>query len=195
MKPAAAGRPAGHDWVFQNLSERNMTLDDVFGRIAAFMRQRPQAVYRLIIGTDCQVHAHLTTFVTGIVIQRVGNGAWACYRKVTLPYRFSSIGQKLSYETSLSEQIAVAFRERYLKQLEDIVLPYVYQGASFEVVIDIDAGCDEHIHKTAPFVMDMVQRVEALGMTARVKPDAVVASGYANRFTKHPGQPAAVSSF
>lgn len=179
------------DIVFQNLSERNMSVEDVFAKIGKFMKLRPQAEYRLIIGTDCQVHARSTTFVTGVVIQRVGNGAWACYRKLSLPRRFSSIGQKLSFETSLSEQIAVELRERYRSTLEDIVQPYVYQGASFEMFVDIDAGSDAIVNKTAPFVAEMVRRVEALGFTARIKPEAVIASSYANRYTKQAGRRAA----
>lgn len=186
--PVWAGFPGTS---FQNITERNMSIEDVFRKVGKFMSQKPQAEYRLIIGTDCQAYARATTFVTGIVIQRVGNGAWACYRKLSVPRTFRSVGQKLSFETLLSEQVAELVGQRYKTGLEDIVLPYVYQGASFRLYVDIDAGFDAEVNKTAPFVSEMVQRVEALGFTARVKPDAVIASGYANRYTKHTRRPKA----
>jgi uncharacterized protein len=170
--------------LFQNVSENRLTLDDVFRRITAFMEKDPKRGYRFIVGTDCQGHSRTTTFVTGIVIHRVGNGAWACFRKVTVPQRFYSIRQKLSMETAMSLEIISAFGSEKLKHLEDIVLPYVYQGSSFRAYVDIDAGSDELVNKTAPFVLEMVRLVEAMGLSARIKPDAVIASGYANRYTK-----------
>ncbi|PYI53616.1 ribonuclease H-like YkuK family protein [Paenibacillus flagellatus] len=171
---------------FQNACGKRLTLEDVFRHVASFMVQRPQAEYRFMIGTDCQAHARATTFVTGLVIQRVGDGAWACYRKLTVPRRLHSIRQKLSVETLLSEDIARLWKDRYDGRLEHIVRPYARQGAAFARYVDIDAGDDLEANGTAPFVAEMVGRVEALGFAARIKPDAVVASAYANRHTKRP---------
>ncbi|MDF2923418.1 MAG: hypothetical protein K0R57_2332 [Paenibacillaceae bacterium] len=178
---------AGHgqtQLLFQNVSERRLTLEDVFQRMQAFMHKDPKGVYRFVVGTDCQANARSTTFVTGIVIHRLGRGAWACYRKTVVPTRIYSIGQKLSMETSMSQETVAEFGTARLLALEDIVLPYVYQGASFSAFVDIDAGTDEFHNKTAPFVAEMVSRVESMGLTARVKPEAVIASSYANRYTK-----------
>jgi predicted RNase H-related nuclease YkuK (DUF458 family) len=74
--------------------------------------------------------------------------------------------------------------------MEDIVLPFVYQGASVEMFIHIDAGKDKLKNKTAMFVEEMVRRVESMGMVPVIKPDSYVASSYANRFSKKPYQPA-----
>lgn len=180
-RPADQGQP---ELLFANRSERRLTMDDVFQRITTFMQKEPRGTYRFIVGTDCQVHSRSTTFVTGIVIHRLGYGAWACHRKSVVPLRIYSIGQKLSMETSLSQEVVAEFGTRRLQQLEDIVLPYLYQGASFQSYVDIDAGIDELRNKTAPFVSEMVKRVEAMGLHARIKPEAVIASSYANRFTK-----------
>ena len=137
-----------------------------------------------MIGTDCQVFHGFTNFITGIVIHQLGKGAWACYRQVIVPRELISIKEKLSLETSYSEEVAIHFIGPRRLQMESIVLPYVYQGAAFEAYIDVDAGTDPAISKTALFVEDICVRVEAMGMKARVKPDAVVASAYANRHTK-----------
>jgi predicted RNase H-related nuclease YkuK (DUF458 family) len=178
-----------HDLEFRNTTEKGLSLEKVHERILHFMRLEPKADYKFIIGTDCQVHPGHTKFITGIVIQRMGKGAWACYRQVILPRVLHSVKEKLSSETFYSEEIALFFQERRRYEMEDIVLPYLYQGASFEMYIHIDAGSDELRNKTAMYVDEMVRRVESVGMVPVIKPDSYVASSYANKFSKKPYAP------
>lgn len=163
-----------------------MTLDEVFVRIQEFMQSDARAAYQLVIGTDAQVHAGHTKFVTSVVIIRSGRGAWFCYRLVVLPREIMSIQEKLTLETTYSQEIATYFDQEKRSQLEDIIMPYVYQGAELSVFVDIDAGTDPKRNQTAAYVADMVGRIEAMGMSARVKPEAIVASSVSNRFTKTP---------
>lgn len=153
------------------------------------MRLEPAATYKFIIGTDCQVHSGHTKFITGVVIQRLGKGAWACYRQVIVHRALHSIKEKLSMETALSEEIATYFDEAKREDMENIVLPHLYQGASFDMYIHIDAGDDENKNRTAKYVQEMVTRVESVGMVPVIKPDCYVASAYANRFSKKPYLP------
>lgn len=176
-----------HAMEFHNVSERRLSLEQVHDRIIRFMSQDPRGSYNFMIGTDCQVFSGFTNFITGVVIQRMGKGAWACYRQIIIPRELISIKEKLSMETAYSEEIALHFIGERRSQMENIVLPYVYQGATFEAYIDVDAGTDPAVSKTAAFVEDMCLRVEAMGMKARLKPEAVIASSYANRHTKKPG--------
>jgi predicted RNase H-related nuclease YkuK (DUF458 family) len=175
-----------HDIEFRNTAESGLSLEKVHERIVHFMRSDPQGVYKFIIGTDCQVHPGYTKFITGIVIQRMGKGAWACYRQVIVPRAIKSVKEKLSTETAYSEEVALFFQDRNRYALEDIILPYVYQGASFEMFIHIDAGDDVIKNKTALFVDEMVSRVASMGMVPVIKPDSYVASSYANKFSKKP---------
>lgn len=173
------------DLSFQNMSERRLNLDQVSERIVRFIDKDPIGRFRFVIGTDSQVHRGQTKFVTGIVIHRVGRGAWACYRQMAVPRRLTSIREKLTLETTFSQRVAAYFDERSLRRMEDLLLPYGYQGAALETYIDIDAGTDPFVNKTAIYVQEMVDRIEATGpFTPRVKPEACVASSYANRFTK-----------
>lgn len=178
--------PLIHEQVFRNVSASNMSLDVVFERIQEFMRSDPRAAYELIVGTDAQVHAGHTKFITSVVIYRPGRGAWFCYRQVILPREIKSLREKLTLETTYSQEIAAYFNHDRLALLEDIVLPHVYQGAELRLLIDIDAGTDEKRNQTSVFVAELVGRIEAMGIVARVKPEAVVASAVANRFTKKP---------
>ncbi|SFL07625.1 hypothetical protein SAMN03159341_10386 [Paenibacillus sp. 1_12] len=173
-----------HALTFRNTSEQGLSLEQVHQRIIGFIKLDPKAVYKFIIGTDCQVHNGYTQFITGVVIQRPGNGAWACYRQVIVPRSMVSIKEKLSTETALSEEIALFFCDDKRREMEDIILPFVYNGASLESYIHIDAGSDHVKNKTSLYVEEMVLRVESLGMVPIIKPDSYVASAYANRYSK-----------
>ncbi|HLR67458.1 ribonuclease H-like YkuK family protein [Virgibacillus alimentarius] len=171
-----------HYW-FQNLQENRMSFEQVFHHIVKFMHSEPYGNYRLMVGTDSQVHQKMTLFITGIVILNKGSGVWACIRKVIIPWKMLHLHERISYEMSLSEEIVSLFTEERKKQLVNIVLPYLYQGASFSIEGHIDIGAGKR-NKTRKFVKEMVTRMAAMGVEPKIKPNAFVASSYANRYTK-----------
>lgn len=171
------------NYMFQNLLEKRMTFEQVFERIIRFMNIQPRGSYRLMVGTDSQVHNCKTVFITGIVIQNEGKGAWACIRKVVVPRKMLHLHERISLETSLTEEIVSMFTEDRKSQMINIVLPYVYQGATFTMEGHIDIGSGKR-NKTREFVKEMVTRIESMGVQPKIKPDAFVASSYANRYTK-----------
>ncbi|WP_199615771.1 ribonuclease H-like YkuK family protein [Paenibacillus alkalitolerans] len=185
MKRQRRQFPLIHEMEFHNLSERNLSIEDVFIRIARFMAQDPRAVYNIIVATDAQCHTGHTVFDTCIVSHRVGKCAWVCYRRVILPREINSVKEKLSLETSFSQEIAALFDNGRRNMLEDIILPYIDQGADIKYFVDIDAGTDTIKNKTAAYVSEMVERVESMGLTARVKPEAAMV-GLVDRKTKQP---------
>ncbi|MCQ6274906.1 ribonuclease H-like YkuK family protein [Bacillus sp. V3B] len=170
-------------FLFQNLQERKMSFEQVFERIIKFMKLNCNGNYRLIIGTDSQVHVKYTKFITGIVILNEGKGAWACIRKVIIPRRMTRLHERISQETSLTEEIVALFTEERKNAMIDIVLPYIYKGATFTMEGHLDIGSGNR-NKTRIFVEEMVARIESMGLEPKIKPDSFVASSYANRFTK-----------
>lgn len=172
-----------YDFTFQNLSQRKMSFEQVFSKIVQFMESDPVANYKLMFGTDSHVHPTNTKFITGIVIQRESKGAWACIRKVIVPRKMNNLHERISYETTLTEEIVSLFTEERKDQLIDIVLPHVYKGASFSVEGHIDIGSGSR-NKTRIFVQEMVSRMESIGVEPKIKPESFVASCYANRYTK-----------
>ncbi|NRD77774.1 ribonuclease H-like YkuK family protein [Bacillus sp. BRMEA1] len=169
--------------LFQNLQETGMTFEQVFERIVKFMNCSPNGNYRLMVGTDSQVHKSHTTFITGIVIRNEGNGVWACIRKIIVPRKMTQLHERISLELSLTEEIVSMFTEERKSDLINIVLPYLYHGASFTMEGHIDIGAGKR-NKTSEFVKEMVTRMESMGVAPKIKPDAFVASSYANRYTK-----------
>ncbi len=169
--------------IFQNLTHKRMSFAEVFSHILTFMKREPVGNYRLMVGTDSQVHPSHTLFITGVVIQRVGKGAWACYRKEVVHRQMTTLHERISYETSLTEQVASLFTEERKNDLIEVVLPYIYKGATFTIEGHIDIGSGER-NRTRVYVNEMVARIESLGMEPKIKPDSIVASSYANRYTK-----------
>ncbi len=112
-----------YDLSFQNLSERSMTFEQVYQRIERFMQKEPRGNYRLMVGTDSQVHSRSTRFITGVAIQRKGKGVWACYRKTVVPRRMDILHPRISYETSLTEEVVSLFTEERKNNLINIILP------------------------------------------------------------------------
>lgn len=171
------------DYSFQNLLETGMTFEQVFMRIKEFMKLFPSGNFRLMIGTDSQVHKTKTVFITGIVIQNQGKGVWACIRKITIPRKMTHLHERISFELSLTEEIVSLFDENRKEQLIHVILPYLYQGATFTMEGHIDIGAGKR-NKTSAFVKEMVTRMESMGIEPKIKPNAFVASSYANRYTR-----------
>ncbi len=169
--------------LFQNSVESQMPYSEVFSHIYSFMKHDPRGNYKLMLGTDSQIHESHTLFITGIVIQRIGKGAWACFRKVTVPRCMTMLHERISYETTLTEEVASLFTREYIDALIQIVLPHIYKGASFMVEGHIDIGAGER-NKTRVYVNEMMARIQSLGIEPKIKPDSMVASSYANKFTK-----------
>ncbi|MHC0036263.1 ribonuclease H-like YkuK family protein [Pseudoneobacillus sp. C159] len=171
------------DYYFQNLQDKNMSFEDVFERIKKFIKLNPVGNFRLMVGTDSQVHRKHTVFITGIVIQNEGKGVWACIRRVIIPRKMLHLHERISLELSLTEEIVAMFSEERKTELIDLILPYIYQGSSFTMEGHIDIGLGKR-NKTSAFVSEMVERIESMGLQPKIKPNAFVASTYANRYTK-----------
>lgn len=171
------------NYSFQNLNEKNMSFEDIFERIVQFMKRDPRGNFRLMVGTDSQIHHTYTLFITGIVIHQERKGAWGCIRKITVPREMSNLHERISFETSLTEDIVSMFSKDRKNQLIEIVLPHIYKGATFTMEGHIDIGSGKR-NKTRIFVEEMVARIEAMGIEPKIKPDSFVASTYADRYTK-----------
>lgn len=184
MKTKIRQFPLIHETTFRNTTEQNLEFRDVLDRISRFIESDPRAIYDLVVTTDAQTHSGHTKFVTYIVAYRVGRGAWLCSRQVIIPREIYSVQEKLSLETTYSQEIAAQFSFAECDRLESIILPYIDQGADIRFMVDIDGGTGAR-NKTASYLPEMVGRIEAMGLIARVKPESVMVS-VADRETKKP---------
>ncbi len=168
-------------FTFYNITEGNMSILDVINRIKKFINIDPSSQYVLSIGTDSQVHQTETRFITAIHLHRVGKGAWGCLKQYRINRPIVSVREKISLETALSQEIAYLFTDTFLMEIMDLVIPYTDDGADLRFEIHLDIG---RTGVTKDLINEMTGRITAMGLEAKIKPDAYTAFSYANRFTK-----------
>lgn len=171
--------------LFKNSTKSNMLFDDVFESILYFVNQDPSSKYKLAIGTDSQVKEY-TRFITAIHIHRIGHdgigkGAWGCINEYIVPRRIVSLREKISIETSLTQEVLCLFDHARVSEIVDIILPHIYKGADFTLEAHIDIGKNG---ATRDMIQEMVGRFSGMGIDAKIKPDSYAASSYADRYTK-----------
>lgn len=171
--------------VFKNSTNAFMDFDEAFNNILKFIKKDPKSKYKLAIGTDSQVKKY-THFVTAIHIHRIGQdgigkGAWGCIKEYILPRQIKSLREKISIETTLTQEILYLFDNKRISKIIDIILPYIDEGANFSLEAHIDIGKKG---ATRELIQEMVGRFSSMGIDAKIKPDSYAASSYADRYTK-----------
>ncbi|MBI3976397.1 MAG: ribonuclease H-like YkuK family protein [Armatimonadetes bacterium] len=154
---------------FVSPTHGKLRFDEMFGRLVGFMEEEPDQQYHLIIGTDSLLSED-TTFVTAIVVHRVGHGGRYFYRKQR-NRKMESLRQRILFETSLS-----------LETASRIAGELARNGYSrLPVEIHLDVG--EH-GETRNIIREVVGMVTGSGFAAVTKPDAYGASKVADKHSK-----------
>lgn len=164
---------------FFNSTQKNMSFSDVVASIKYFIKANPDSEFRLAVGTDSQVKGRYTCFATGIHIHRVGQGAWCCITKRVETKRYENLAEKIAKETSITYALANMLNEQLMDAL--CGLSVKYRNFDCRLEAHIDAGLQGESRK---LVKEMVGYFEGVGIDAKIKPEAFVASSYANRYSK-----------
>ena len=147
-----------------------LSFDRMFAEILAFAREAPDAAHTLIIGSDSQAREREVSFVTAVVVHRVGRGARYFYqRRSHRP--LASLRQKILYETSLSLALAGRIAERLAERGQ----------ANLSVEIHLDIG---QTGDTRTLIREIVGMVTGSGFDAKIKPQSYGASKVADKYTK-----------
>ncbi|RXI96543.1 hypothetical protein DS745_22820 [Anaerobacillus alkaliphilus] len=170
-----------NDLVFYNTSIDQMSFDMVFDHLLQFIKREPTSFYRLAIGTDSQVHPTGTKFITSVHLHRVGKGAWGCLKKEIIPRRVTSLKEKIFLETMYSQEVASLFSNDHISNLAEPLIPHIDNGADLTFEVHLDIGKKG---KTKHFIEEMSDRILAIGLQPKIKPESYAASSYANKYTK-----------
>lgn len=163
---------------FRSSTETDLTFDDVFYRIVKFIKDDPNSLYRISIGSDSQVKKG-TTFITVIHIHRVGKGAIGFLWKEEIARPIKSLREKIFLETSRTLELAYMFTPEKINK--------IYSAASskrrkcIELEFHIDIGTNG---ATKTLINEMVGIAKATIFVPKIKPDSYAASSYANKYTK-----------
>lgn len=147
-----------------------ISLDQMIEEICAYIEEDHLSVYKMVIGTDSQTTQEHTSFVTAVIIHRVGKGALFYYSR-----RQSKPLLDLRYRIYKETEYSLACMERFKEK--------GFLGASLELPVEIHLDVGRK-GETRKLIQEVVGWVTAVGYTAKIKPDSYAASSVADRFTK-----------
>lgn len=160
---------------FHNYTQGRISFEEVIIALFEFIRQDPKGTYRVIIGTDSKGSRDspaLQSFVTAIIVHKVGYGARYFWRK-TYRKNLYGIRDRIYQEAMLSLEISRAFVEK-TNTFPDNHL------SNYRVEIHVDIGVNG---PTRNIIQEVTGMIENMGFTARIKPDSYGASRVAHRHT------------
>jgi uncharacterized protein len=156
---------------FHSPSCGEVTLDQAYNEITAYIDEKPKEQYKLIIGTDSQPHYRQDVcFVTAVIIHRVGKGARYFYRRQQQRY-MDSLRQRIYYETYLSLEVATLLTAKLAEN--------GHSRLNIEIHLDVGEKGD-----TKELIREVVGMVIGSGFHACIKPDSYGATKVADKYTK-----------
>ncbi len=164
---------------FFNTVQKNMSFADVVASIRYFIKMNPDSKYKLAVGTDSQSKDKFNCFATGIYIHREGQGAWGCVCKRIHNRKYVSIRDRITKETELTYEMVNMLNLELMPSLYDFVAKYPSFDCRLEAHIDVGTKGE-----TRKLIREMTGYFEGMGVDAKIKPEAFVASSYANRYSK-----------
>lgn len=147
---------------------------EVMDEILAFIEEDMDREYKIIIGTDAQVHGKRkkkrTVYATVVVCLRVGKGGkfWVSHSTVT---ENIGITARLIKEVGKLVEVVLLFQEYGIEALVD--------RDNFEVHLDIG-----HNGRSREVITQCVGWMEGLGLNYKIKPDAWAASNVADHLVR-----------
>ncbi len=154
---------------FISPTEGPMGFETMFSRIMQFMKEEPDADYKIIVGSDSQMKDRIC-FVTAVIVHRIGKGARYYYQR-QYHRKLASLRQQIFYEASLSLHLAGLLAGKLSENGQ----------AAMNVEIHLDVG---QRGDTRDLIREIVGMVTGSGFDAKIKPDSFGASNVADRHTK-----------
>jgi len=154
---------------FVSPTQGRLSFESMFRQLVGYMKHEPDQHYHLIIGTDSLLSDD-TTFVTAVIIHRVGHGGRYFYRKFR-NRKIESLRQRILFETSLSLEIA--------HHLTTELGRNGYSKLPVEIHLDVGPNGE-----TKRIIREVVGMVSGSGYAAVIKPDAYGATKVADKHSK-----------
>ncbi len=141
---------------------------DVIDTIRAFMSERPESSYKIIIGTDSLgVNDSYTDFVTAIVVQRVGNGGKYFWKRLSRQHVYG-LRDRIIKEVMLTLETATDV----LKLLKE------HPELTFDFEVHVDVGMQG---KTSALISEVTGMIRGYNFPFKTKPESYAASNIADK--------------
>lgn len=146
-----------------------LDFNGVIKTITEYMEEEPDHKYRVVIGTDSQVHNRKETdFVSALIVHRIGSGGIYFWRREKVNHP-QSLRERIYEEASRSMSLA----QEFLKSFEAQVLQY-------DLEIHVDVG---RLGETRAMISEVVGMIRGSGFKVKIKPEAYGAATVADRHT------------
>lgn len=159
---------------FFSPSKGELTLEEFILEISQYIREEPDHLYRLVIGTDSQIRGSNGTseifFVTAVVLHRIGFGGryfWAKEKRAQKMFLRDRIYTETLLSLALAETVVPLIRKAVPDSLYDL-----------EIHIDVGPN-----GPTREMIKEVVGMVTGNGYIAKTKPDSYGAYVVADRHT------------
>lgn len=145
-----------------------MDIKQVIKEIAAFMKEKELARYKIIIGSDSEGHNEaFIDFVTAVVIYRVGNGGRYFWRRLKLP-KFHTLRDRIIQEVLFSLEVA--------REILTLIKTFHIPQFDFEIHVDVGENGE-----TKSMIQEVIGMIRAYNFEARTKPESYAATKIADR--------------
>lgn len=163
--------------VLNSLTHGEIKIEDSVRLIKAFLEERPNAEYSLVIGTDSHEKesngdSKTINLVTAVLVHRRGFGGKYFWKRKSMSSIYS-LREKIYAETLESLNFALTFVPLLRKELNG-------NSPFYNLEIHIDVG--EH-GDTRDMIKEVVGMVTGNGFVAKTKPHAYGASYVADKHT------------
>lgn len=162
------------DTQFHNPTRGEMSFDEVIYDLVDYMESDPDREYELIVGSDSSGTSEEPSFVSVIVVHKVGRGARYFWTREIDHENNYPLRQRIYREASLSLELAENLIDKFKKALSLQKLEYDFQ-------IHVDIGREG---PTKELIQEVVGMIESNGFEAYIKPEAYGASTVADKHVK-----------
>lgn len=176
--------------VFNNPTKGMMDLGGVIVELINYIKEDPEAKYKIVIGTDSEIREKGIEFVSVVAVHRITKGGRYFWIKLW-DERNLDLRTRIYQEATVSLALAGAFLEKELEfhnvkinmsQSIDDVLRSLGDNKeiifSNELEIHVDIGSNG---PTKAMIKEIVGMIKGSGFPVRIKPEAFAASTLADK--------------
>lgn len=155
--------------LFYRASGSTLVLSELIEEVKRFINEDPKRHYRVLIGTDSELHEEAADFVTAVVVHRVGVGGRYFFRRFEEENGISpmSLYQRVWHEVLASLRLA-----------QEVVMLLADLQGKFHFEVHIDVGTNG---ETRGIIQEVTSVVRSYGFSVKTKPESFAATKVADR--------------
>ena len=141
---------------------------EMIKKIISFMEENNSYKYKIAVGTDSVGSKKEVSFVTAVVVHRVGNGGRFFWKRKVIPNIYN-LKNRIIQEAILSLKVG--------QEILAVLKTYKLPEFNFEIHVDIgEKG------KTKEMISEVIKMVHSYQFEPFIKPNSFAASNVADRY-------------